>query len=55
VLYAGTDEFHQRFVPSRQASGWDVLLDSTGAAMGLLGLWALGCWRKWWLVEGSNP
>src|SRR5439155_14094009 len=30
VLYAATDEFHQRFVASRTASVWDVLLDRTG-------------------------
>ena len=55
VLYAATDEFHQRFVPDRQASGWDVLVDATGAAAGLLGMWALGCWRKWWVGGDSNP
>lgn len=29
--YAILDELHQSFVPSRTASGWDSLLDSTGA------------------------
>ncbi len=55
VLYAASDEFHQWFVPERQASGWDVLIDATGAAAGLGVLWALGCWRKWWVGGDSNP
>ena len=54
VLYAASDELHQWFVPDRQASGWDVLIDSSGAAAGLIGLWALGCWRKWWVGGDSN-
>ncbi len=53
ALYAASDEWHQWFVPDRQASAWDVLIDASGAAAGLVGLWALGCWRKWWL--GRKP
>jgi VanZ family protein len=30
--YSALDEFHQSFVPSRTASPWDSLLDTTGAA-----------------------
>ena len=48
ALYASTDEFHQTFVPSRQGSVWDVLLDTSGAAFGLLLLWLLGRWRRRW-------
>jgi VanZ family protein len=38
AAYSATDEFHQVFVPSRGASAWDSLLDSTAAlvALGLL-------------------
>jgi VanZ family protein len=32
ACYAGLDEFHQAFVPTRTASIYDVLLDSFGAA-----------------------
>jgi VanZ family protein len=48
ALYATTDEIHQSFVPTRQGSAWDVLLDSLGGAFGLLFLWILGRWRKHW-------
>ncbi len=46
ALYAASDEIHQAFVPSRDASVRDVLLDTIGGALGLLCLWAVGCLRK---------
>ena len=48
ALYAASDEIHQTFVPSRQGCVEDVLLDTTGAALALLCLWAAGRWRKCW-------
>lgn len=36
ALYASVDELHQSFVPSRGASPLDVVLDTTGAALGLV-------------------
>ena len=39
MLYAATDEFHQSFVPSRQAAVQDVLLDSCGSGFGLVAIW----------------
>jgi VanZ family protein len=48
ALYAASDEIHQAFVPTRQASAWDVLLDTLGGAFGLLFLWIIGRWRKHW-------
>jgi VanZ family protein len=36
ACYAGLDEFHQAFVPTRTASIYDVLLDSFGAAVAQL-------------------
>jgi VanZ family protein len=36
IAYAVTDEVHQAFVPGRQGSVWDVLLDSIGVALGIL-------------------
>ena len=47
-IYAVTDEFHQSFVASRGASALDVLLDTSGAALGVLAVWAWGRWRKRW-------
>ncbi len=48
VLYAATDEFHQTFVPSREGCLRDVIIDSSGAAAGLIFLWLVGRWRKLW-------
>jgi VanZ family protein len=48
ALYACTDEFHQRFVPSRDPSLHDVLIDTAGAFLGMVCLRAIGRWRKWW-------
>jgi VanZ family protein len=48
ALYAGSDEIHQLFVPSRQGSVWDVLLDTSSAGLALLCLWAAGRLRKRW-------
>jgi len=36
MLYAITDEFHQYFVPGRSAEIRDVLIDSSGAFIGIL-------------------
>ena len=47
-LYAASDEFHQLFVPSREASVMDVGIDTSGAVLALLFLWAIGRWRRRW-------
>ena len=39
--YAALDEVHQLFVASRGASGWDVLLDTFGGAVGQAA-------ARWW-------
>lgn len=43
VLYAISDELHQLFVPGRGCQFRDVIIDSAGAAVGLL---------LYWLVRG---
>jgi VanZ family protein len=48
ALYAASDEFHQLFVASRDATVHDVLIDTAGGAAGLLSLWRIGRWRKHW-------
>lgn len=36
VVYALSDEFHQRYVPTRTASIYDSMIDSAGGLMGLI-------------------
>jgi VanZ family protein len=36
LLFAPLDEFHQSFIPSRTGSGRDVLIDYSGAVLGIL-------------------
>jgi VanZ family protein len=48
IFYAASDEFHQTFVPSREGCVRDVMIDSTGAALGLGALWLFGRWRNYW-------
>ena len=38
LFYGLTDEFHQSFIPSRSVSAWDVVADTTGAAV-IAALW----------------
>lgn len=38
LAYAVSDEFHQSFVPGRQASPWDVAIDAVGIGVAA-GLW----------------
>ena len=46
AVYAASDEFHQLFVAFRQASVWDVLLDTIGGTIGLAFGWAVGCRKR---------
>jgi VanZ family protein len=39
ALYAASDEWHQSFVPNREASVIDVLIDTIGAGAGLFLIW----------------
>jgi VanZ family protein len=46
-LYAGTDEFHQIFVPTRTPLFSDVCVDTVGGSVGLLLAWlGLGLCRR---------
>jgi VanZ family protein len=45
AIYAGADEFHQRFVPGRGASVWDALLDTAAGTMAILVAWSWWRWR----------
>lgn len=46
--YACLDEWHQTFVPGRQGTLHDVLLDTLGGAFGLLLLWRAGKIARRW-------
>lgn len=46
ACYAATDELHQAFVPSRDASLRDVFIDTAGGGIGLTLMWAAGRRRK---------
>ena len=45
ALYAASDEWHQTFVPGRDGCVRDVCIDTSGAVLGMLALWAYGCCR----------
>ena len=45
ILYAATDEWHQSFVPNREAAVHDVFIDAIGAAGGLLLVWIACRWQ----------
>ena len=45
IGYAGTDEWHQTFVPHRGGHITDVLIDSLGVAIALCVVWFIK-WRK---------
>lgn len=44
--YGGTDEWHQSFVPGREADLRDVWADALGAMAGTAGCWAWGIIRS---------
>ena len=52
VLYAATDEFHQRFVPNRTPSIRDVCIDIAGACIALVLIWFWYARRR---SRGATP
>ncbi len=46
LIYAISDEFHQSFIPGRNADPWDVLADFAGIVVGLMVIFALQRRRK---------
>lgn len=52
ALYSTTDEFHQSMVPNRDAQMSDVVIDSTGAALGVIGFFWYGRFRGYWTARG---
>jgi VanZ family protein len=52
VAYGATDELHQTFVPTRFGNAVDVLVDSVGAATGLV---VVQVYRLWRLRQQNLP
>ena len=48
IAYAVSDEIHQSFVPGRQASPWDVGIDSVGIVVGAV------LASRWWRDHPSG-
>jgi VanZ family protein len=48
AIYAASDEIHQVFVPNREGRIADVLIDTSGALIGMLLLWTIGRLSKQW-------
>lgn len=46
VSYAGLDEWHQSFVPTREARVGDVVIDSTGALLAQALVWSYAKLRR---------
>jgi VanZ family protein len=55
ALYAASDEFHQKFVPTRTASVVDVMIDVAGAGLALLTIRAWCAWRARRAGRGPGP
>jgi VanZ family protein len=47
TLYGLGDEFHQSLVPERESSIFDVMIDSTGACLGLIVFYLINRIRKY--------
>lgn len=45
VAYAGIDEWHQSFVPLRDASPRDVAIDACGALLAQVLVWCYSMWK----------
>ncbi|MBA2433149.1 MAG: VanZ family protein [Chthoniobacterales bacterium] len=51
AVCAVSDEFHQSFVASRTGSALDVMIDITGALIGIGAYWLF----LWWRREAAHP
>ena len=46
VAYGVTDEWHQSFVPGRDADLWDVVADALGATLAIGAVGVLAWWSR---------
>ncbi len=54
VSYAGVDEWHQSFVPLREAKTRDVAVDAVGAVLAQSLVWFYARW-KWGISGAKEP
>lgn len=47
IISAGLDEFHQYFIPGRNASVKDVFIDVMGGITGMIIIYSVGRIRRW--------
>jgi len=55
VAFAALDEWHQSFVPVRQASARDVAIDALGTVLAQVLVWAYANWRRTFTEPPSLP
>jgi VanZ family protein len=55
ITYAGMDEWHQSFVPLREARARDVAIDALGAMLAQVLVWAYANWRQAFTGPPSAP
>ncbi len=55
LAFAALDEWHQSFVPVRQASARDVAIDALGAVLAQVLVWAYANWRTAFTKPPSFP
>ena len=55
LAFAAMDEWHQSFVPVRQASARDVAIDALGAVLAQVLVWAYANWRWAFTTPPSLP
>ena len=55
VIYAGLDEWHQSFVPLREARVRDVAIDALGAVLAQTLVWFYAKWRSNTAAASETP
>ena len=55
LAFAALDEWHQSFVPVRQASARGVAIDALGAVLAQVLVWAYANWRQAFTAPPSLP
>jgi VanZ family protein len=54
TMYGVSDEWHQSYVPGRNADRFDILADGVGATIGVAIGWVAGAARRWGILDSSS-